>query len=215
MGSLQHLYDQNFYYRVSGDGFESNFSNLNWTVPTVLASRFSIQGGVSNQFDVEMTYTLTGGSNSSVVGEGVSITNTSQSALNLHIFKYVDLDLNGSICCDTATRTNANTFQQVDGNVFSEMVLTNAPTAWQVGGFGSYFNLNDALITTLTNSGSGYSGDATYAMEWIFNIGAGQTQTFGSTTYLEISQVPVPAAAWLMGSALVGLTGIARHRNST
>jgi hypothetical protein len=42
---------------------------------------------------------------------------------------------------------------------------------------------------------------------------------FGSTyfqsytfTFTEVSEVPVPAAAWLMGSGLVGLVGVARRR---
>jgi hypothetical protein len=212
VNGVDHLYDQEFYYRVGSSGAESNFSTMSWSTPSVFADRFSIQGGVSTLFDVEMTYTLTGASTNSTVNESIRITNTSASAISLHLFKYVDFDLNGNAMGDTVEKINANTFQQVDGNILTEMVLTNAPTAWDVGPFGSHYGLRDGSTTTLTDTSGPYSGDATYVMEWVLNLSAGQTTSFGSTTFLETTEVPVPAAAWLFGSALLGLASVGRTR---
>lgn len=44
----------------------------------------------------------------------------------------------------------------------------------------------------------------------IFNLSAGDQVTF--LTHFEVLPVPVPAAAWLMGSALVGLAGVRRKQ---
>lgn len=56
-----------------------------------------------------------------------------------------------------------------------------------------------------TSDGSWYEG--TTFDQW-------SNQSFGSGHYgLEVSAVPVPAAAWLFGSGLIGLVSAARRRN--
>lgn len=44
-----------------------------------------------------------------------------------------------------------------------------------------------------------------------FTLGADSTLTFSSN---QVSQVPVPAAIWMFGSALVGLLGVSRRKSS-
>lgn len=80
-----------------------------------------------------------------------------------------------------------------------------------VGGLFSAMNgsgLNGALIgvTSLTLVKQGFVGDGALSN----NIALGTATLAGGT--LTLAAVPVPAAAWLFGSALVGLTGIARRR---
>ena len=62
----------------------------------------------------------------------------------------------------------------------------------------------------------GFGTDAANAL----TVGVGNSVLFGfdaptlmgGTLTLEVAAVPVPAAAWLFGSALVGLAGIGRNR---
>ncbi|ARN72638.1 VPLPA-CTERM sorting domain-containing protein [Oceanicoccus sagamiensis] len=55
---------------------------------------------------------------------------------------------------------------------------------------------------------------------WIFGTGGGQQYTAGKSTNIyswavragDVSSVPVPAAAWLFGTALLGLVGVKRKK---
>ena len=73
------------------------------------------------------------------------------------------------------------------------------------------------------NSFTQAGGGLTYLTLWGADFGS---STFGSPTpyegskigmdvRLEMSAVPVPAAVWLFGTALVGLVGFSKHRNKT
>jgi hypothetical protein len=42
----------------------------------------------------------------------------------------------------------------------------------------------------------------------------GHTAAFQGTLTPQVSQVPIPAAAWLFGSGLLGLVGIARRKKT-
>jgi hypothetical protein len=94
-----------------------------------------------------------------------------------------------------------------------------------------HFNNNYSGPGTAYISNNGYSGvNAAGTLELSgLNVLIGQTLTFsitaeggGSYTYvalkgqpnIEVSAVPVPAAAWLFGSGLIGLTGVARRKKA-
>jgi len=77
-------------------------------------------------------------------------------------------------------------------------------------GIDDTINTGIALITATDN---------TYILDYFANIPAGDPSNFGGgalTLHLEgkiIHAVPVPAAVWLFGSGIVGLSGIARRRS--
>jgi hypothetical protein len=66
----------------------------------------------------------------------------------------------------------------------------------------AFYNLTDDFTAT------GFS--AKFAGKWHLDLGA---KTLTYNVQVAPPAVPVPAAAWLMGSALVGLAGVARRRN--
>jgi len=94
-------------------------------------------------------------------------------------------------------------------------IETSTAGAKYVGGLFSAMNpsgLNGAAtsFTSLTLVKQGYINDGEFSNNTALGTAtlANGTLTLGTAT----PTVPVPAAAWLFGSALVGLTGVARRR---
>jgi len=211
------LYTQGYYYRIGDTGPEFNLSGLTLNSSSLLGSgQFLLLSYSAADFDLEFTYSLTGGtagSGTSVLSQDVEIRNTSNSTLDIHFFQYNDFDLFGS-SGQTAQQTNANTIIQTYGTTqLTEQVSTPAPDAIQVDGFPSLVDsLNDSTTTTL-NGNTSFSGDATWAWEWNFAIAPGSSDVIGEDLRLNtISAVPVPAAVWLFVSGLIGLASVARRK---
>jgi hypothetical protein len=55
--------------------------------------------------------------------------------------------------------------------------------------------------------------DFTYSI-WHFETGVGQGGTWDYTVTFDVGPVPIPAAAWLFGSAIIGLAGLAKRQNA-
>lgn len=85
----------------------------------------------------------------------------------------------------------------------------------------SSLNLFRNVRSNMYWSDTGYSSDTTFA--WYFGSDSGVQNTYFENYYYsyawavlsgDVATVPVPAAAWLFGSGLLGLIGIARKRKS-
>jgi hypothetical protein len=81
----------------------------------------------------------------------------------------------------------------------------------------------DTGIATITCSTASCSASSTFVLDYQAHVPSGDPSNFGGVLYglhLEghvagaAAVIPVPAAAWLFGSGLVGLVGIARRRRS-
>ena len=111
-----------------------------------------------------------------------------------------DNDINDSIPIGTATYNFSLTTNQVAWGVFFD---------WS----GNY-DIPILNIMTCTNfsTGSVCQGTGTPMQTPPF---AGQAPSFNGTVANSSAIVPVPAAAWLMGSGLVGLASVTRRRKNT
>jgi len=86
--------------------------------------------------------------------------------------------------------------------------------------FGTCSAVSGALAATLCSQGfSGVDAGGTVAPSYVVNSWDGATGSItlstnngAQTATYSMSAVPVPAAAWLFGSALVGLVGVGRRR---
>ena len=97
-------------------------------------------------------------------------------------------------------------------DVFSATPHSDALLAAQ--GYGSLQEGAAPLAATSSSKGVGYDINGNYAgptpfdgVHGYFNIGSGN-----SLTVTGVSAVPVPAAAWLFGSGLIGLLGVAKRK---
>ncbi|HTP67210.1 MAG TPA: NF038129 family PEP-CTERM protein [Geobacteraceae bacterium] len=98
------------------------------------------------------------------------------------------------------------------GNSLSFLAyFSNLASGGQQGG-ASTFSLGvfgvDTVTPLLNTNGGNYAG--TVAMINLFNDGTTNALSLDSTT--TATATPIPAAAWLLGSGLIGLAGIRRRK---
>lgn len=112
------------------------------------------------------------------------------------------------------TFSTATSSGGVEGSAITASI--NLYDNWNGTNFFQGTTGNGTQLATGTATGTATSG--TYTLSWQSLIVGGpfnnQIGTYNvSGTYG--AQVPVPAAAWLMGSGLIGLVGVARRRKKT
>ncbi len=77
---------------------------------------------------------------------------------------------------------------------------------------------NGTQLATITCSNASCSASSTFTLTYDAKVPQGDPSGFGGTPYgLQLAgsippHIPVPAAAWLFGSGLVGLVGVARRK---
>lgn len=223
--------DQTFeswwFFRVSGSSQESAFAapdaesyngavaQLDWADPSGL-NLFSANLGV------EVLETAAGTGN---LFQAMNITNTSGVDLTIDIFHYSDLEIAGSNTADSATlgsHPNGIAVDIADGSDTTPIIGYGAD-AFQVSDWFSpnsvLRGLTDSDVDNLDGSGLPFSGDFTIAFQWSSRtIGAGETEMFltqfGSNSALlnpNVSQVPEPGTALLLGIGLFAMAGWRRR----
>jgi hypothetical protein len=105
----------------------------------------------------------------------------------------------------TLSTSGASIYQGIiDGNV--ARTLWDSPTTFTTAsstGAGIDFGFP-------TREGAPESIDSTIGVTIMLSLTAGDSASF--TSGFDVIPVPLPAAVWLFGSALLGLFGVARHR---
>ena len=217
VNGTEQMYQQWFWYRVGSTGPESSIDTL--SAPGIVKSGTDQVDltYTGNLMSVLVRYTLTGGSTSADVAETIKVTNTSASNLALHFFQYSDFDLNGTDVGDTAQiyAPLHNTVIQSEGTLaVAETVVTPRPSHYQVGFYPDLIlSLTDGDPTTLGDIGGPLGpGDLDWAYQWDVDLASGESFLISKDKL--VSAVPIPPAAILFGTGLLGLVGIGLKRRS-
>lgn len=209
---INHLFQQWFWYRIN-NAAEQSIDTISAPVvqqPLANLAKITYNNGT---IKVETTYLLTGGSagsNHADIAESIRITNVGTFSYSVSFFQYTDFDIGGTFSNDTVVRTNANAFQQWDG-VFgaSETIATPVAAHWQGGLFPTILNsLTDGNPTTLTDTGSGLTGDCSFAWQWDMTLNPGQTFLISKDKMI----VPEPGTFVALGIGLAGLLAARKRR---
>jgi len=219
---VDHLYEQEFYFRRSGFNDEVNVNSLFLLGQAVSDTNpftddrddvFSSLYSDGNGLEFETTFTLRGanqGSSSASLTELISITNTNTTneAITFSFFQYVDFDLGGDFSDDSGEIVDGNTAHQSDDDfAISEVVVTPAPFAFQMGDSPDISALWDNGSIDTLNGDDSYQGDVAWAFQWDITLQAGDSFLISKNKTV----VPTPGSF-----ALIGLAGLitARRRRA-
>ena len=155
-------------------------------------------------FNAILGLNLTGGvagSYASALAQTVTIQNTTNKSLALHLYAYSDFDLAGNPDDDaiSSLSTNAVT-QQGKGMTVIESVQNHAANEWEAGWYDFILeDLTEGTPILLTDDVTPSDpGDQTFAFEWDATLTAGQSLQINLTDNLQLS--PVPLSIRLIGS---------------
>jgi len=216
---VDHLYEQEFYFRRSGFNDEQNINTLtllgqaiNDTNPFSddRADSFSSLYTDGNGLEVETIFTLRGGTDGSGVSdlaEQISLTNTGTSTIFISFFQYVDFDLGDDSGDDWGQIVDGNVAQQFDDEfALSETVVTPTPTFFQMGEHEDMFDLWSNGVVDNLDGTSSHQGDVVWAFQWDIELEAGDSFLISK----DKSIVPAPGSLALLAGA--GLISTRRRR---
>ena len=174
------LYEHWWWFRVQGDTREYPMFGSSGTVPGVNSATttwtLSNQpGSAAYNFTAALTSTVTDtGANLGTLEERMLITNNGAATLNLNLFSYADLDVNGTSGGDSASG-GIPTITVTDG---SWNIRFEGPGAahYQVTSFSTLRGLlSNTSVNDLADTGLPFAaGDWTGAFQWVLSIPAGQ-----------------------------------------
>jgi hypothetical protein len=224
---ISQLFEQNFYIDLTGDVPV----NLAGVAPTAFsATDTNLSGDNNNLFvrwddingsglRVDIQFSLDGataGTGLSDLGEQIDISNSSQQAVAIRFFQYVDFDLDGTIGGDTASSSSSPvaSVEQSDVSSLAETVVTPGPDLYQIGaccGIEASILAGNDLTTSPGVQTSFGPGDASWAFQWNVEIADGGSFQISKDKNIRVP-VPEPATLGLLGVGLAGLGFAARRR---
>ncbi len=162
--------------------------------------------------------------------DGISVTTSGFDYLtNTAYFAYLDEDNAGLGVCKELNSDNECKISSDDNVTLNESLklvfdrkVTINTTSFRNGNHGTdftgSFDLTIDSVSTSTNLLTHIFSTSLTGREFVFsnlNTGAGDTNSNNEQFYISamnVSAVPIPAAVWLFGSALLGLAGFSRRK---
>lgn len=179
-----------FWLRTGTSSSQLSFDQLGTPYGLVSTSNNVVLNYFSQGLSIQAGYVLEGGaagSRSSDLSETLSIQNTAEALMDLHLFAYSDFDLSNSPYADTVSLHSTNVFQQQGkGTQVTQTVLSPVPDAWEAGYYGvTLAGLLDPSPLTLSDEFIPSSpGDQTLAWQWDSNLEPGESVVINLTNHI-------------------------------
>lgn len=197
VGNGDQLFEAGWWFRIQGDTRETFFpipTTQNYTGGTARITWTDLGGrGLS----VTKTHTILGIAGQGGVATTLSVTNNGASAVTLHLFQLIDLDVNGSAGGDSAALVQPfNTIRVTDATAgYCEWRGEDA-VGYLVLPFGATdvsAQLRDAAVTNFANTGLPFGpGDFTGGLQWTLYLSPGASETV--QVYLNCNESLVPVS---------------------
>jgi hypothetical protein len=219
INGVNQLAQQWYWFRIGPAGGESAVSSLSAPVVTQAygAGGRELTAVYSNTqlgLGIKLSYSLSGGLNSGGLNESISINNLTGSPLDIHFFRYADLDLNGapggqSVAIQTSGGLPYKAIQTLPGIGSATTTLISSPNSAEAAFFNSTLvSLNDGNPTSFAGGSlTAGPGDVTHAFEWDYSIAANSSKLISV-----IQSVPEPSSLALLVSG-AALWALRRRQN--
>ena len=175
------LYQHWFWLREGSSGPQNSFDMLGTPLGLAYTSNSAILNYLAPGLSATVAFNLSGGNAGTLASdltEAVTIQNTTNVSMTLHVFDYSDFDLADADTGDTVAVNGTNVMvQEGKGMMATETVQTPMPNYWEASWYaitldkidgGTPITLSDQLLPQET-------GDQTFAFQWDATLGAGQS----------------------------------------
>lgn len=172
---VEQLYQQWFWVRRGATGPQVSLDRLGAPVGLAVSQNTATVNYQTAGLNVELAFTLIGGTTGSFASDlqqNLSIQNTSNGPVTLHLFQYADFDLGGLNWGDSLAFSNANTTVQHGKNMAMTQSSSRPPDFWE----GSHYAITLEQITgstpaTLSNQLiPDAPGDQTFGNQWTVTL---------------------------------------------
>ncbi|MGV6814056.1 MAG: GC-type dockerin domain-anchored protein [Phycisphaerales bacterium] len=198
-GSPDHLFRNQWYYRTQSQIMEHQLSSDNNTAEGAVGSDGFIEwseSGFNFRLDVSIESASLSEPTAQVL-QAMSVTNTTDQIQSIHLFNYSDFEFGGFLSSNFASRDAYGievTKPGIAGTVgrMESGAMGVQPSHWQVDdSFVILDQLDDAFVTTLTDSNNQTFDDTTAVLEFIVTVEPGETVVVGDS--LQVVQSPFSA----------------------
>ncbi len=184
VGTGDQIFESGWWFRVEGDTAETVFpapTTQNYAGDTATIQWGNLGG---RNLAVTKTHTITsGGAGQGETVTTLDVTNNGAAAITLHLFHFVDFDVNGSAGTDTGSLVTANNYIRINDATAGQCEYrAPAAVAYLVSAFSATTDvaaqLSNATVTNFANTGLPFGpGDITAGLQFTFQLAAGATQT--------------------------------------
>jgi hypothetical protein len=185
------LSQQWFWLRQDPSNAQVSFDQLGTPLGLTWTSANATINYLPKGLNVTLSFTLNGGvadSHASTLEETISIQNTTNSSVGLHVYDYADFDLGGQSDGDTVSFPTTNmVMQQGKGMIATQSVQGQTPNFWEASWYAlaldTIENATPAILSDQITPNE--PGDQTFAYQWDVNLGAGQTFILNLTNSIQ------------------------------
>jgi hypothetical protein len=174
-----HQFSSWWWYRVAGDTAETIMpapDSETYIGDTATLTWDDVDG--RGLFSAVVTAMIADGAPGAILGQELEVTNLSGGDLDLQVFAYTDMDMDGSSGTDSAIESTPTQIEIMDTSIALYHGI-NAD-AYRVDAFPIVRDaLNDALVDDFANTGLPFApGDYTGGFQWGAVVGAGASWSF-------------------------------------
>lgn len=198
VGTGDQLFEAGWWFRIEGDTAETVFpapTTQNYAGDTA-GLVWSNLAGRSLAVTKSLTITSAGSGQGQTV-TSLAVTNNAAAAITLHLFHFVDFDVNGSAGTDTASLVTANNYIRINDATAGQCEYrAPAALAYLVLPFSAATDvaaqLSNTTVTNFANTGLPFGpGDFTGGFQWTLQLAAGASATVNVHLACNTAATPV------------------------
>ena len=187
------LYQEWFWLRQGASGGQVSLDTLGLPLGVTISTSYATINYNAAGLSLNLGLVLSGGpasSGASDLTETLSVQNTANSPITLHLFEYADFNLAGLSGTDTISfPTTTNVMQQGGNSLLTETAQFPAPNFWEASFYPITLDkISGSAPATLSDTVTPQAaGDQTFAYQWDLNLSPGQVVTISTLQSIRAS----------------------------